>query len=929
MKKIFFLLFTTITLSQNFDESFLDGTIMFKLNYFIEADENNNKKINDGIGLIDDIRNYPFIEEIFSDINVLRLERPSYHTNKRELQKIYRIVFTEHDKIDILIEMLNDNNNIEFAEKEPIYKNTFIPNDTNHFGTNKWYHTLVNSEDAWDISLGNESVKIAVIDNAIATSHSDLDVFKKRDVADDDNDTTPPETYNINSSWSHGTITAGLATAEINNSTGIASIGGNVELIAVKATGDGQNPGFTYYSYKGVQWACENGANVVSMSYGGGGDPSAALQTLINLYPEVIFLAAAGNDNSSEINYPAGYQNVIGVGSVDVSDNKSSFSNYNDGFPFWVDIAAPGGFSFGGLLSTVYTSDQNSYATAAGTSMATPLAAGLVGLMLSVNPSLSSSDILNCLTTTGVNINQNIGPRIDAYAAMLCALPESNNAIPAFTASPRTTYENDPVIFSNLSQSSDTWSWTFEGGVPNEFEGEFPPEIIYPSIGAYDVSLNVTGSQGGEVLTKENYIIVFAEPTGQWILQNTGYQTASRGVLHISIADENTVWATAYDGSGSGQNVQQFTRTNNGGENWLPGNIDIGNPTLGISMIHAFDYDTAWLVAYPRSGNNIGGIFKTSDGGVSWTRQDSAGYDSSSSFANVVYFWDQNIGFAQGDPINGEYELYVTSDGGSNWTQVSGDAIPNPLTGEYGYVRQIEVVGDNVWYTTNMGRIYHSMDRGNNWVVYNTPISDFGGIGFSFSDSDNGVIVDNNGRLYKTTNSGASWSVASVQGNNGSYPFTTLHTLGLCYIEGTDIVFTTGGSGSSFSNNGGNYFNPIDEIQHTSVEFYNENIGWSGGFNQDSTTGGIWKWQDNMLNNNDDVLQDNFSLSYFPNPVENTLYLNHFNDLTTTVYDITGKELFKTTKKSIDFSELVKGIYILRVDENESANVKFFKILKK
>ena len=84
-----------------------------------------------------------------------------------------------------------------------------------------------------------------------------------------------------------------------------------------------------------------------------------------------------------------------------------------------------------------------------------------------------------------------------------------------------------------------------------------------------------------------------------------------------------------------------------------------------------------------------------------------------------------------------------------------------------------------------------------------------------------------------------------------------------------------------------------------------------------------------MLNNNENVLQDNFSLSYFPNPVENTLYLNHLNDLTTTVYDITGKKLFKTTNKSVDFSELVKGIYILRVDENESGNVKFFKILKK
>ena len=57
-------------------------------------------------------------------------------------------------------------------------------------------------------------------------------------------------------------------------------------------------------------------------------------------------------------------------------------------------------------------------------------------------------------------------------------------------------------------------------------------------------------------------------------------------------------------------------------------------------------------VAYPRGANQIGGIFKTIDGGLTWSRQDSANYDSSSSFANVVYFWDENVGFAQGDPLS-------------------------------------------------------------------------------------------------------------------------------------------------------------------------------------------------------------------------------------------------------------------------------------
>ena len=923
MKKLFTLLLScNFLFTQTINNDFLDGTIIFKLKEFIEVN-NDFVKTSDEIGIIVDINDYPIFKEIFKDINVLSFERPSYFSGKRELQKIYRVTFSDFDKIELILDKLNKLEILEYAEKEPIYKTTFVPDDTYHNGTNKWYHTQVNSELAWDISTGSQSIKIAIIDNGAPSDHLDLNVFKQRDVSDNDDDATPPQTYNQSSSWSHGTHCSGLATAEINNSTGIASLGGNAELIIVKATGDNQNPSSIYNSYAGVQWACENGANVISMSYGSE-NSSNALQELINAYPEIVFLAAAGNDGSSTQNFPAAYQNVIGVGSVDSNDQRSSFSNYNVGFP-WVDIAAPGGYSYGGLLSTVYTQNLNGYARFGGTSMATPFAAGLVGLMLSVNPSLSPSQIQGCLINSGVEINQNIGPRIDAYQALLCVLPDDDNPIPAFTASPQVTYENQSVIFSNNSVNSNTWLWTFEGGSPETYEGQNPPEIFYSEVGEYSVSLTVSNDSSNETLTKENYIRVYFEPSGEWILQDTTFGNQSTGINYISIADENVVWATAFDGSGSGENMQQFTKTTDGGNSWESYNIDIGNLNLGISMIHAYNDQIAWLVAYPRGANQTGGIFKTDDGGLNWSRQNSADYDTSSSFANVVYFWDENIGFAQGDPINGEFELYVTQNGGDNWTQVPGNNIPNPLGGEYGYTRQIEVVGNNIWFTTNKGRIYRSSDKGNNWDVFQSPIVDFGSAevngNISFGDSQNGILIDNSTNVFRTENGGETWSEITTSG--------PVYTSGLCYIEGTDTVFSTG-NGSSFSLDGGYSWTPIDNAVHLFVDFYNEELGWSGAWTQvvgASSSGGVWKWEDFSLGNNE--VSEDFEIEYYPNPTSDFVNFIYQGDISISVYDILGREIIKTNEKLIDLSDYNKGLYIFKINDFYNQKFKSIRIIKK
>jgi thermitase len=184
----------------------------------------------------------------------------------------------------------------------------------------------------------------------------------------------------------HGTHVAGTITAKANNATGVAGVDPNAGLVICKALRGGAGVGLTSDVANCITWAHAHGAKVISMSLGGGA--STTLQQAVQGAWEnggatgSVLVAAAGNDGDSTVNYPAGYAEVVSVAATDQNDAKASFSNTNAD----VEVAAPGV----NILSTV---PGGQYATMSGTSMATPHASGVTGVLWQLNPGSTASAI--------------------------------------------------------------------------------------------------------------------------------------------------------------------------------------------------------------------------------------------------------------------------------------------------------------------------------------------------------------------------------------------------------------------------------------------------------------------------------------------------------------------------------------------------------
>lgn len=341
-------------------------------------------------------------------------ERSASKLSTVDLSLFYVIQFSSPQDPFTLAEDLSKIPEIEYAEPWFIYSTDQSPFPNDEFYSQQWALPKVKAAEAWGITKGDTSVIIAIVDSGVEWDHPDLsaniwtnpgeipnngldddgngliDDVRGWDFAGDnyltlqgDNNPSPKGDNN-----NHGTHVAGIAAATTNNGIGVASIGVNCKILPVKCSADNDTrasgSGFIITGYTGIVYAARMRAHVINCSWGGAGG-SQFEQDIINYATGLgaLVVAAAGNAQSTSFHSPSSYENVLSVAATNQSDQKAWFSNYGD----YVDVAAPGD----GILSTIYRGGRytEGYTYFSGTSMASPLVAGLAGLVKSHFPQLT------------------------------------------------------------------------------------------------------------------------------------------------------------------------------------------------------------------------------------------------------------------------------------------------------------------------------------------------------------------------------------------------------------------------------------------------------------------------------------------------------------------------------------------------------------
>ncbi len=370
------------------------------------------------------------------------------------------------------VKQLRHREDVKEASPNYTLKMLRAPNDTLY--RYQWNLPMMNLPAAWDTTVGDASVIVAVIDTGVLLNHPDLqgklvsgyDFIRNVRVSLDgdaiDNYPDDPGDQSPNGSTFHGTHVAGSMAARTDNNNGIAGIGWQTKIMPLRVLGKG-GAGNDYDIEQAMRFAAGltndsntlpvRRADVINLSLGG---PviSSGFQELVNDVRRagVIVVAAAGNDGTDTVIYPASLDGVVSVSGVDINRKRATYSNYG---PF-VDVAAPGGDNTpdvngdgvpDGIISTVgdeitdnngKTKIEYTFASSIGTSMAAPQMAGVIALMKAVYPAMTPAQFDNLLSS-GV-ITEDLGKSgrddifghglIDAQKAVMAAINLSGGVAP-------------------------------------------------------------------------------------------------------------------------------------------------------------------------------------------------------------------------------------------------------------------------------------------------------------------------------------------------------------------------------------------------------------------------------------------------------------------------------------------------------------------
>ncbi|MFV2071344.1 MAG: S8 family serine peptidase [Thermoanaerobaculales bacterium] len=355
-----------------------------------------------------------------------------------DLTRIYRITLPDAADVRQAAKLLTADPAVEYAEPIPAHYSNETPDDPDF--SRQSFLSQIMAEAAWDVHKGEDgaAVVVGISDTGVAWRHEDLVenihqnlgedadgdgkvieqsggswVFDPDDIngIDDDGNGYTDDFVGWNflnddrlqdndpdDPGSHGTHVAGLAAGRTDNAIGISSISWNVKILPTSASNSDSGNSLER-ALSTVVYLAENGADVINMSWGGEG--TSQYQRDVIEYARglgSLLVSSAGNDSTSVAQYPSSLPGVVSVASVSGTDRLASYSN----FGISIDISAPGGAGFNGLRSTVPPSN---YGSKTGTSMASPVVAGVFALLKSVDPSWSNEQLVEQVLGTADSID--------------------------------------------------------------------------------------------------------------------------------------------------------------------------------------------------------------------------------------------------------------------------------------------------------------------------------------------------------------------------------------------------------------------------------------------------------------------------------------------------------------------------------------------
>ena len=397
--------------------------------------------------------------------------------------------------------------------------------------------TMVQANQVSDVNSSNR--KVCIMDTGYTLNHVDL---PSSGVTGDDKAGSNSTGTWYNDGNGHGTHVAGTIAAIGGNGQGVVGVNpsGTLGLHIVKVFKDDGNWGYGSDLVIALEQCIAAGANVISMSLGGGGSSFAERSAFDSANAQgVLSVAAAGNSGDGSFSYPASYSSVMSVAAVDSSGNKANFSQFNN----QVEIAAPG-------VGVNSTWNNGGYNSISGTSMATPHVSGVAALIWGHHPTCSNQQVRDAMNQSAedrgaAGRDSSYGYGIVKAKAALDRLTsicgDVNNSAPdaAFSSS----VSGNTATFTDQSTDDKgiaSYSWDFGDESTSTQEN---PVHSYASEGTYQVTLTVSDAEGLNDSVTNSVTIGSEPPPGcdglsEWSVTTsyaTGDQVSYKGYKYTAI----------------------------------------------------------------------------------------------------------------------------------------------------------------------------------------------------------------------------------------------------------------------------------------------------------------------------------------------------------------------------------------------------------